>query len=118
MLIAQEGKENSNFKLAIGLYNDGMYDLAIEQLKRFVDEYPTTSQGIDARFYLGLSQLKASRLEDARASFQNFALSYPDNAKAPEAWMRVGDAFLELKNERERICPSGQVIPEGREVRV
>jgi len=100
-LPAQESKENADFKLAVGLYNDGMFDLAVEQLKSFIAAYPATSQGIEARFTLGLSQLKLERFEDARATFQNFALGYSDNAKAPEAWIHVGEAFQGLKNERE-----------------
>ena len=41
-----QAQENSEFKLAVGLYNDGMFDLAAEQLKNFVAAYPSTSQGI------------------------------------------------------------------------
>lgn len=97
----QDSKENSEFKLAVGLYNDAMYDLATEQLKNFVAAYPSTSQGIEARFYLGLSQMKVKRYDDARLTFQNFALAYVDHPKAPEAWMNVGEAFLAIGNERE-----------------
>src|SRR5437868_7901885 len=80
-LLAQDTKENSEFKLAIGLYNDGMYDLAADQLKNFIAAYPSTSQGVDARYYLGLTQMKLKRYEDARVTFQDFALTYTDNAK-------------------------------------
>jgi TolA-binding protein len=98
---AQENRENGDFKLAVGLYNDGMYDLAVEQLKSFVAAYPSTSQGIEARFYLGAAQMKLKRYEDARATFQNFALTYTDNVKAPEAWVYIGDAYAALNNNRE-----------------
>jgi len=98
---AQDAKENAEFKLAIGLYNDGMYDLAVSQLKNFIDAYPNTSQGIEARFYLGQAQLKLKHFDEARITFQNFALTYVDHPKSPEAWMRVGEAFLGEQNERE-----------------
>lgn len=97
----QESKENGDFKLAVGLYNDGMYDLAVEQLKNFISAYPSTSQAIESRFYLGSAQMKLKRYDDARMTFQNFALTYNDNAKASEAWINVGDAYAELKNIRE-----------------
>jgi TolA-binding protein len=99
--IAQDNKENSEFKLAINLYNDGMLDLALQQIKNFIDAYPATAQGIEARYYLGLTQLKLKRYEDARFTFQNFALSYVDNPKAPEAWLKVGEAFSALHNDIE-----------------
>ena len=100
-LPAQDSKENSDFKLAVSLYNDKMYDLALEQFKQFINLYPNSTQGIDARFYTGLTQIKLKKYDDARYSFQNFALSYPDNVKAPEAWMNVGEVYLALNNLHE-----------------
>jgi TolA-binding protein len=99
--LAQDSKENADFKLAINLYNDKLYDLAAEQLKQFINGYPTTAQGIEARFYLGLVQLKLKQYEDARLTFQTFALTYQDNPKAPEAWWNVGEAYANLRNFKE-----------------
>lgn len=119
---AQDSKESSEFKLAIGLYNDGMYDLAAEQFKNFIDAYPSTAQGIEARFYLGSTLMKLQRYEEARITFQNFALTYVEHPKAAEAWMSVGDAFLGLHNEREAasayervktFCPKSPLVPEA-----
>jgi TolA-binding protein len=119
--LSQE-KENSDFKMAVGLYNDGMYDLAVEQLTNFITAYPSASQSIDARFYLGLTQMKLRRFDEARITFQNFALAYVDNPRAPEAWRKVGDAFLELKNDREAASayerirvfhPKSALVPEA-----
>ena len=100
-LRAQDSKENSDFKLAVGLYNDRMYDLALEQFRQFANFYPNSQQSVEARYYIALSQLKLKKYDDARYSFQNFALSYPDNPKAPEAWMNVAEVYLALNNMRE-----------------
>jgi TolA-binding protein len=99
--VSQNTKENADFKLAINLYNDRLYDLALEQLKQFIAAYPTTSQGIEARFTLGLTQLQLKQYDDARISFQTFALTYQDNARAPEAWWHVGEAYAALGNAKE-----------------
>jgi TolA-binding protein len=99
--VAQNSKENADFKLAINLYNDGLYDLASEQLRQFIGAYPTAPQGIDARFYLGLAQLKLRKFEDARLTFQSFALTYQDNPKAPEAWWNVGESYAAMGTLRE-----------------
>ncbi|MGA9121171.1 MAG: tetratricopeptide repeat protein, partial [Bacteroidota bacterium] len=96
-----DSKENADFKLAINLFNDGLYDLAAEQLRQFVGAFPNTSQGIEARFYLGLTQMKLKRFEDARITFQTFALTYQDNPRAPEAWYNTGEAYASLKNFKE-----------------
>jgi TolA-binding protein len=94
---AQNTKENADLKLAMNLYNDKMYDLALEQFKQFITNHPQSAQVSDARFYLGLTQRAARKLDDARSTFQNFALSYTDNPKAPEAFWNVGELFAEGK---------------------
>lgn len=97
----QDTQENAEFKLAVGLYNDKMYDLAVEQLKRFIDAYPSSQQGVQARFYLGLVQMALKRYGDSRVTFQNFALSYPENPQAPDAWWNVAQSYVEMKNYPE-----------------
>lgn len=100
-LQAQDSKENSDFKLAVSLYDDKMYDLALEQFKQFTNLFPNSPQSVEARFYIALTQFKLKKYDDARYSFQNFALAYPDNIKAPEAWMKVAEVYITLKNFRE-----------------
>jgi TolA-binding protein len=98
---SQDTKENADFKLAVNLYNDKLYDLALEQFRQFVATFPNTQQGIEARFYLGLCQTRQGKLDDARLTFQNFALAFPDHPRAPEAWWNVADSYVSLKNLRE-----------------
>ncbi|MGE5313245.1 MAG: tetratricopeptide repeat protein [Acidobacteriota bacterium] len=94
---AQNTKENADLKLAMNLYNDKMYDLALEQFKQFIANNPKSGQLSDARWYLGLTQRAAGKIDDARTTFQNFALTYADNPKAPEAFWYVGELFAQEK---------------------
>ncbi|MCU0411921.1 MAG: tetratricopeptide repeat protein, partial [Bacteroidetes bacterium] len=98
---AQDSKENADFKLAVNLFNDKLYDLALEQFRQFVNLYPNTQQGMDARLYLGLTQTKLGRHDEARVTYQNFALTYPEHPRASEAWMNAAESFVAVKNERE-----------------
>jgi TolA-binding protein len=100
-VLAQDSKENADFKLAVNLYNDKLYDLALEQFLVFISMYPNATQGVEAHFYLGLTQSKLGKHDDARFTFQNFALAYSDNSKAPEAWMNAAEEYAAMKNERE-----------------
>ena len=100
-LQAQTSKENADFKLAVNLYNDGLFDLAAEQLKQFINGFPGTPNGIEAKFYLGLTQMKLKQFDDARLTFQTFALTYQDNPKAPDAWMHVGECYVALRDYKE-----------------
>jgi len=119
---AQDSRENADFKLAVNLFNDKMYDLASQQFKQFISAYPGTSQGIEARFFLGQVQMQLKQYDEARTTFQNFALSYVEHPKAPEAWLNVGYAFHALGNDREAALafervkvfhPNSPLIPEA-----
>ncbi len=95
---AQDTKENADLKLAVNLYNDKLYDLALEQFKQFVSTYPASPQSIDAKFYIAQTYQVLGKFDEARAAFQNFALTYSDNAKAPDAWWNVGELFAKQKD--------------------
>ncbi len=98
---AQDTKENADFKLALNLYNDQFYDLAVDQFRNFVGAYPNTEQGIEARYYIGAALLKLKRYDEARTQFQNFAISYPQHPKAADAWWQVGESYAALGNAAE-----------------
>ena len=51
----QDSKENADFKLAVNLYNDKMFDLALEQFRTFISLYPSSQQGIEKLDYPSLS---------------------------------------------------------------
>lgn len=90
---AQDTRENADFKLALGLYNDKLYAQAEDQLKAFVEKYPSTTLGAEARFTLGNVQLKLKKWGDARATFQDFPIRFPEHSKAPDALWNLGDVF-------------------------
>ncbi|MCX7761874.1 MAG: tetratricopeptide repeat protein [Candidatus Kryptonium sp.] len=101
LVLSQDTKENAEFKLAINLYNEGFYDLAISQLKKFIDTYPNSPQTPEAQFYLGMSYFKLRKFEDAQTILQDFALSKPSHPKAPEALWKSAECFIELKKYKE-----------------
>ena len=94
---AQNTKENADFKLALNLFNDKLYDLSLEQFKQFISTYPSSPQSIESKFYIALADRALKKNDDARAAFQNFALTYPDHPKAPDAWWNVGEMYSEGK---------------------
>jgi len=99
-------------------YNDKLYDLALEQFHAFISLYPNTAQGVEAHFYLGLTQSKLGKHDEARFTFQNFALAYSDNSKAPEAWMNAAEEICgyERMNARRqwRLNASRRFIPKSK----
>lgn len=119
-LKAQDVRETADFKLALGLYNDGMFDLAVDQFAHFIATYPASTQTTDGKYYLGMAQLRAGRLQDGRASLQNFAISYPEHPKAAESWLSAAQSYEEEKRFGEAatayarlrsIQPKSRLIP-------
>lgn len=100
-LYSQDTKENAEFRLAVSLYNDNFLAQAEDQFKVFIDKFPNTSLGIEARFYLGLIQLKTKKYGDAKNTFQDFALRYQDNPKAPDAWWNLAEIYALERNYAE-----------------
>ena len=96
-LVAQDTKENADFKLAVSLFNDKMYELSLEQFRQFVSQYPASAQSVEARYYAARTLRVLGRNDDARAAYQNFALTYPENPKAPDAWWAIGELYAKDK---------------------
>jgi len=94
---AQNTKENGDFKLALNLFNDKLYDLSLEQFKQFISTYPSSPQSIESKFYIALAERALKKNDDARAAFQNFALTYPEHPRAAEAWWNIGEMYSEGK---------------------
>ena len=94
---AQNTKENADFKLALNLFNDKLYDLSLEQFKQFISTYPSSPQSMESKFYIALADRALKKTDDARAAFQNFALTYPEHPKAPDAWWNIGEMYSEGK---------------------
>jgi TolA-binding protein len=101
LAFSQDAQENADFKLAVKLYEDKSYDLALEQFKRFTEKYSSSANAVEAKFYIGQIQIQLKQFDDARSTFQNFALSNSTNPKAPQAWMHVAEMFERANNVKE-----------------
>ncbi|MFZ1729698.1 MAG: tetratricopeptide repeat protein [Bacteroidota bacterium] len=99
--VAQDTREGSEFKLAVQLYNDGLFAQAEDQFRSFIDRFPASASAVEGRFYLGLLQKRAKKYGEAKSSFQNFALQYQDHPKAPDAWWNLGEIYASEHNYAE-----------------
>ncbi|MDX9758509.1 MAG: tetratricopeptide repeat protein [Bacteroidota bacterium] len=98
---AQDTRESAEFKLAVQLYNDGLYAQSEDQFRSFVERFPNTSSAVEARFYLGLLQKHAKKYTEAKSSFQDFAIRHSDHPKAPDAWWNLGEIHAAEHNYAE-----------------
>lgn len=81
------------FDLAVRMFDDGDFSLAMDHFRSIIDSYPQTSQGIESRYYLGMVYRHLGQHENARMSLQTFALTFPDHKRAPDAWWNVAEIY-------------------------
>jgi TolA-binding protein len=92
----QEYGESDDFSYALKLFNEGFYDIAVQQFNLFVNRYPRSERVPDAKYYQAMSLYNINDYENARIEFQSMAVSYPEHQLAPGAWEKLGYCYLNL----------------------
>jgi len=89
----RQTSENTEFLYAKRLYDDKMYELAAQQFRDFVVNYPSSPRGPEALFQAGEAFFKAKLYEKARQSYFELTMRFSKAAKNDEAQFRSGDCF-------------------------
>lgn len=100
---------HDEFLYAKRLFDEGYYDLAVEQLERFIRNFPNRIDIVEAQFLLGQSYLMAGNLDKSRSAFLRIAFVYPESPRAPEALMKVGQV-LEIAGKIDETAQAYQRI--------
>ncbi|GAB4332041.1 MAG: hypothetical protein Kow0037_09130 [Calditrichia bacterium] len=100
-LQAQGFQESNDFSYALKLYNEGFYDISVQQFSVFMGKYPRSERLPDAQYYKGMALFQLKDFENARIEFQSLAVGYPEHQRAPEAWQKVGECYLKLNKPEE-----------------
>ena len=98
-------QEATVFNFAFNLYQDGMYDLALNELNKFIREFPHSVQMPDALFYKGVALQKLGQYQDAIYNFETLISRYPNSLFGDDALYSLGETYLqEGKNRRGHKC--------------
>ena len=91
--------DSRKIDLSVGLaYGKAhLNDQAFNQLIKAYKLYTRSSRPPELLFGLGVVMDDSGRKDDALKILKGFAMRFPDNANAVEAWQRRGDIFLEKK---------------------
>jgi len=92
---AEQYFEKDSFNLA--LYGDGN-NLGFLDI---IDQYKTTKPGKLSRYYAGISYLKLGKYQEAIDQLKKFSIK--DQLINPLAQGAIGDAYVELGNDKEGI---------------
>ncbi len=94
-------KDASMFIIAEGLYRDGFYDVAINQLKKFLKGFPKSKNAEKAKFLIGESYYLQKKYEKAEKLYREFIETYPESKIIDNVWFRLADcAYSTGDNEK------------------
>lgn len=83
----------SRFEEAKATFDDGAYDLAIQQLGEFKSRHPYSNYAILADLYIADSYFQLDEFGEAVAAYTQFAKLHPKHPKADYAMFRVGESY-------------------------
>jgi len=78
------------YATAAALQNREQYELAIDEWKKFLANYPKDERADKATHYLGLCHLQTKQFEPAIAAFQRVIAEYPKSAIAESSYLYLG----------------------------
>jgi TolA-binding protein len=88
--------EQQDYSFAIGLYRDGQYDLALQQLSSFLKNYPNTQHVEEITFLSGECLLQEKMYDSALSQYQEILNDYPNSIYFNRSRLRVGEVWLQL----------------------
>lgn len=108
------GTEQAEFDAALGELREGRYPQAIADLQRFMSAWPSGSRVGDAQYWLGESYYLSRNYDAAKEAFITLGLRYPQNARLPDALLKLGYIYGEqgdTARAREVLQKLVQVYP-------
>jgi TolA-binding protein len=92
---AQGIQEGQDYAFGYGLYKDGMYQQAYEELSKFVQNYPSSLRRPEASFLLADCAFKLGKYDEASLRFESFTKDYPNSSLRADAFFRLGESCFD-----------------------
>jgi len=107
-----EAADRRQIEYANALFTRKLYDLAIPEYQKYLDDYPSGSGRANAYFSLGECYRNLNRPSNARSSFQKVLNDYPESEFAGPAAYALGEMAFSQKDYSSAL----PVSPLGREI--
>ncbi|MDQ7051294.1 MAG: tol-pal system protein YbgF [Enterobacterales bacterium] len=92
-----EVSARKDFEAAFALVRNKDYLSAIKAFEIFLQNYPSSSYGANARFWMGQVYFVQSNLKDAELQFKLLLADFPESSKANGAKLKLADIYLKQK---------------------
>ena len=86
--------EEEAYTIAVGLYNDGLIDLARAQLETFLKNFPDSGQAPYIQFLLGECDYRQKKYESAIQQYRAGLENYPGNMYSDKMLYRLGRSYF------------------------
>ncbi|RLA80477.1 MAG: hypothetical protein DRG33_02315 [Deltaproteobacteria bacterium] len=96
-------------------FQEGRWAEAVELLKRFLEQYPSTPWGEEALFMLGMGHFRLREYEDAVREFREFRSRFPRSPREWEVSFHLAKALLELGRRKEALEVAEGILPRAEE---
>lgn len=106
--VLQQGKpaalvEEQDYAFAYGLFKDGLFQLAEEQLSKFLETYPGSARRMDVLYLRGECYFHQGLHDRAAREFEIFLSEYPRGRLSDDAHVRLGETYLKLRKSADAI---------------
>ncbi|MCF7805017.1 MAG: tetratricopeptide repeat protein [Candidatus Marinimicrobia bacterium] len=106
-ILAQNTQEQRAYLYANELYEDGLYEIALEQYRQYLNDYPRGSHRAAAALRIGKSLMEIQQYDESRRAFQEVDLDHPGTPEAQEALWLIAETF-EKEQRWERAAKAFQ----------
>jgi len=91
-------QEQSAYQQALNILREGRYDEAVVAFQSFLTRFKGSQYAGNAQYWIGEANYVSLRYPLAVEEFQKVIASYPDSSKVPDAMLKIGYTFYELKS--------------------
>ena len=88
--------EQQDYTFALGLYRDGQYQLALQQFKTFLKNYPNSQRVDEITFLSGECLLQERMYDSALGEYEKVMEQFPSSSYFARSELRAGEIYLQL----------------------
>ena len=99
----ENNQENDRYLLVKGLYQDGVYQPALKELKAFLGDYPKSKHAPDVLYFIADIYLKQKEDSEALRYYKEIFIHYPDYPKRETILTQYFKKRYQSKDYRESL---------------
>ena len=103
-------QEQSAYQQALNILREGRYDEAIVAFQSFLTRFQGSQYSGNAQYWIGEAHYVSHRYPLAIEEFQKVVSSYSESSKVPDALLKIGYTFYELKEWDQSRQTLGRLV--------